>query len=57
MYNYYLGGKDNYAVDRIAAAQVIARAPEGVHSRGCELGAAFPWVWRWFGFGACLFAW
>jgi hypothetical protein len=28
MYNFYLGGKDNYAVDRIAAAEVIARAPE-----------------------------
>jgi hypothetical protein len=28
MYDYYLGGKDNYAVDRQAAAQVIAKAPE-----------------------------
>jgi hypothetical protein len=28
MYDYYLGGKDNYQVDRVAAAEVIARAPE-----------------------------
>jgi hypothetical protein len=28
MYDFYLGGKDNYAVDRQAAAQVIAKAPE-----------------------------
>jgi hypothetical protein len=28
MYDYYLGGKDNYLVDREAAARVIARAPE-----------------------------
>jgi hypothetical protein len=28
MYDFYLGGKDNYLVDRQAAAQVIARAPE-----------------------------
>jgi hypothetical protein len=28
MYDFYLGGKDNYLVDRRAAAQVIARAPE-----------------------------
>jgi hypothetical protein len=28
MYDYYLGGKDNYAADRAAAEQVIAQAPE-----------------------------
>jgi S-adenosyl methyltransferase len=28
MYDFYLGGKDNYAVDRRAASEVIARAPE-----------------------------
>ncbi|GAA0547877.1 SAM-dependent methyltransferase [Paractinoplanes ferrugineus] len=28
MYDYYLGGKDNYAVDRAAAEQVLAVAPE-----------------------------
>jgi hypothetical protein len=28
MYNAYLGGKDNYAVDREAVAEVIKRAPE-----------------------------
>ncbi|GAA0995272.1 SAM-dependent methyltransferase [Acrocarpospora macrocephala] len=28
MYNYYLGGKDNFAVDRAAAEQVLKVAPE-----------------------------
>ncbi|NYI94088.1 SAM-dependent methyltransferase [Streptomonospora nanhaiensis] len=28
MYDYYLGGKDNYAADRAAAEQVIAMVPE-----------------------------
>lgn len=28
MYDYYLGGKDNFAVDREAAEQVLATAPE-----------------------------
>jgi hypothetical protein len=28
MYDYYLGGKDNYAVDQAAARTVIQRAPE-----------------------------
>ncbi|HZC40538.1 MAG TPA: SAM-dependent methyltransferase [Streptosporangiaceae bacterium] len=28
MYDYYLGGKDNYAADREAAEQVLANAPE-----------------------------
>ena len=28
MYDFYLGGKDNYPVDREAAAEVIKRAPE-----------------------------
>ncbi|MCO6008243.1 SAM-dependent methyltransferase [Actinoallomurus purpureus] len=28
MYDYYLGGKDNFAVDRDAAEQVLASAPE-----------------------------
>ncbi|GAA2658769.1 SAM-dependent methyltransferase [Paractinoplanes durhamensis] len=28
MYDYYLGGKDNFAVDRAAAEQVLAVAPE-----------------------------
>jgi hypothetical protein len=28
MYNYYLGGKDNYEVDRVAADRVIAVLPE-----------------------------
>jgi S-adenosyl methyltransferase len=28
MYDYYLGGKDNYAVDRAAAEAVLAVAPE-----------------------------
>ena len=29
MYNFYLGGKDNYPVDREAARQVLRAAPEG----------------------------
>ena len=29
MYNYYLGGKDNYAADREAAEKVLAVLPEG----------------------------
>jgi hypothetical protein len=29
MYDYYLGGKDNYPVDREAAQQVLRAAPEG----------------------------
>ena len=29
MYNFYLGGKDNYPVDRAAARQVLRAAPEG----------------------------
>jgi len=28
LYNYYLGGKDNYVVDREAAADVLRAAPE-----------------------------
>src|SRR4051794_5756980 len=28
MYDYFLGGKDNYSVDREAAEQVIAMLPE-----------------------------
>ena len=28
MYNFYLGGKDNYPVDRAAARQVLRAAPE-----------------------------
>src|SRR5579859_6163340 len=28
MYDYYLGGKDNYEADRAAAAQVIAAFPD-----------------------------
>src|SRR3569833_570136 len=28
MYDYYLGGKDNFAVDREAAEQVLSAAPE-----------------------------
>ena len=28
MYNFYLGGKDNYPVDREAARQVLRAAPE-----------------------------
>jgi len=28
MYDYYLGGKDNYEADRVAAAQVIAAFPD-----------------------------
>ena len=28
MYDFYLGGKDNYVVDRQAARQVLAAAPE-----------------------------
>ena len=31
MYDFYLGGKDNYPVDREAARQVLRAAPEGVH--------------------------
>jgi hypothetical protein len=27
MYDYYLGGKDNYAADRQAAEQVLASGP------------------------------
>ncbi|MFG3252745.1 SAM-dependent methyltransferase [Streptomyces sp. NPDC048172] len=35
MYDYYLGGKDNYEVDRAAAQQVLDLAPEvGVSARG-----------------------
>jgi S-adenosyl methyltransferase len=30
MYDYYLGGKDNYPADREAAEEVIARMPPGV---------------------------
>jgi hypothetical protein len=30
MYDYYLGGKDNYAVDREAAQKMMARVPESV---------------------------
>jgi hypothetical protein len=28
MYNYYLGGKDNYLVDQEAAREVLRQAPE-----------------------------
>ena len=30
MYDYYLGGKDNYAVDREAAQKMMATVPESV---------------------------
>ena len=30
MYDYYLGGKDNYPADRAAAERIIAMMPEGV---------------------------
>jgi hypothetical protein len=30
MYDFYLGGKDNYPVDREAARQVLRAAPEGL---------------------------
>ena len=32
VYDYWLGGKDNFAVDRIAAGHVIAAFPNIVHS-------------------------
>src|SRR3954453_5823633 len=32
MYDYYLGGKDNYEVDRVAAQQVIDLFPDAVPS-------------------------
>ncbi len=31
IYDYFLGGKDNYAADRAAAAKIVAAAPEVVH--------------------------
>ena len=31
MYDYYLGGKDNFAVDRAAAQKMMATVPESVH--------------------------
>src|SRR6266496_4142789 len=31
MYDYYLGGKDNYAVDRAAAQKMMDTVPESVH--------------------------
>jgi SAM-dependent methyltransferase len=31
MYDFYLGGKDNYAVDRAAAQKMMATVPESVH--------------------------
>ena len=30
MYDYYLGGKDNFAVDRTAAQKMMATVPESV---------------------------
>src|ERR1700761_383427 len=30
MYDYYLGGKDNYPADRAAAERIIAMMPDGV---------------------------
>src|ERR1700722_20325486 len=30
MYNYYLGGKDNFAADRVAAEELVAAMPDGV---------------------------
>src|SRR5271166_5706472 len=32
VYNYWLGGKDNFAADRAAAEQAIAAFPDIVHS-------------------------
>jgi len=37
VYNYFLGGKDNYRVDRAVAEMVTAEMPEvqeGGHARG-----------------------
>src|SRR5882724_7253240 len=31
MYDYYLGGKDNFAVDRAAAEKMMSTVPESVH--------------------------
>ncbi|MFD5747318.1 SAM-dependent methyltransferase [Streptomyces sp. NPDC127033] len=39
MYDYYLGGKDNYEVDRTAAEQVIARFP--AIKEGAQINRAF----------------
>jgi hypothetical protein len=44
IWNYWLGGKDNYLVDREIGDQILGFIPELVHSaradRGCSLTSA-----------------
>jgi S-adenosyl methyltransferase len=43
MYDYYLGGKDNFEADRAAAEKVLAVVPglrQGVHYDRCKSGCA-----------------
>ncbi|MFJ8002661.1 SAM-dependent methyltransferase [Streptomyces sp. NPDC096310] len=47
MYDYYLGGKDNYEVDRIAAEQAIARFPaikQGAQDNRAFMHRAARWL-------------
>ncbi len=41
MYDYYLGGKDNYPADREAAEQVIAMMPDGIIRGAARQNRAF----------------
>jgi S-adenosyl methyltransferase len=56
VYNYWLGGKDNFAADRAAAEQVIATMPDvlvSVRAQRAFLGRAVHWsaasspAWTW----------
>lgn len=42
LWNYLLGGKDNYAIDREAAKQALALMPELVQSRTSRPGVPRP---------------
>src|SRR6201992_2341447 len=41
MYDYYLGGKDNYPADRAAAERIIAMMPNGVVRTGAVQNRKF----------------
>ena len=41
VYDYWLGGKDHFAVDRIAAERVIAAHPDIVHARHAGTGPSW----------------
>lgn len=41
MYNYYLGGKDHYPADRVAAEKVVTAMPPGVVRNGALQNRGF----------------